>query len=188
MTASNRHILRMLFWYREKMKELLGQEDITIASEYSFITINNEIRFEVSDQSATVDSVSADLKNKLAALQWPGLNSTYNELPWTKDVTQQLETADSIASLATNCTTGDDYEPGNFSRILLTNRYIELQQINYMNSRSIDHKNDYSLRSLIFRISLNETVKMRTEFTDHSSENKRQCGDRIKTALDQMPG
>jgi len=178
----------MLFWYREKMKELLDRDDITVASEYSFVTINNEIRFEVSDQSATVESVDPDLKQNLAAVRWPGLNSTYNELPWTKDIIQQLETADDIANLAFNCTTGDDYRPGNFSRVLLTNKYIELQQINYMNSRSLDHKSNYSLRSLVFRISLSETVKMNTEFRDHSSENNRQCGDRIKAALDRMPG
>ncbi|HEX8060935.1 MAG TPA: hypothetical protein VF473_08365, partial [Cyclobacteriaceae bacterium] len=79
------------------------------------------------------------------------------------------------------------YWPGNFSKILLANKYIELQQVNYMNARSLDHKDNYSLRSLVFRISLADSSKMITEFTDRSSQNNRICGDRIKAALDWMP-
>ncbi|MEJ0031007.1 MAG: hypothetical protein WDO15_11800 [Bacteroidota bacterium] len=68
--------------------------------------------------------------------------------------------------------------------MMLGPNHIELQQVNYMNARSLDHKDDYSLRSLVFRISLDGNQKMITEFTDRSSQNNRECGERIKTALD----
>jgi hypothetical protein len=203
-----REILTVLITYRDRIIELLElnhQEDtiITTASEYSFITItitqNNNpsiiMRFELTDNSAKIESIYSDdktietrTKTKVGSTTWPGFKTiTSVQVPLPNNIIEQLESADNIASLVVNCATGDDYRPGNFSKIILAGKHIELQQINYMNAKSLDHKNDYSLRSLVFRIALIGDSKMITEFADRSSVNNRQCGERIKAALDWSP-
>ena len=201
---SCQEILIVLAGYRSKMIELLkpGQKNdlnITASSEYSFITINitesdnhyATIRFEISDNTAKIESIHATEQHIQATVKsqtWPGLKSNNPEkLSWSGEIIQQVDAADNIASLTVNCTRGDDYHPGNFSKVLLSENHIELQQINYMNAKSLDHKNDYSLRSLVFRIPLTGSTKMITEFTDRSSENNRHCGERIKAAIDWSP-
>jgi hypothetical protein len=159
-----KEILAALVWYRKQIIELFGVEEksISLSSEYSFIKVigpGMDISFQFRSTGTT-------------------------DLPWTNEIIQQIETADNIAGAAVNCTVGDDYSPGNFSKVLLGPNHIELQQVNYMNARSLDHKDDYSLRSLVFRISLEGNKKMITEFTDRSSQNNRECGERIKAALD----
>lgn len=197
-------ILTVLQAYRDKMIELLELNhkkdlSITTSSEYTFITVtitqNNDphttIRFEVADNSSKAENIHSsdpDIKTKVESTTWPGLKTNNQiKLSLSSEIIQQIGAADNIASLAVNCTAGDNYYPGNFSKVILAPNHIELQQINYMNAKSLDHKNDYSLRSLVFRILLSGSSKMITEFTDRSSANKRHCGDNIKAALDWLP-
>lgn len=204
MRVNNRQILNLLVSYRDSLIKLLevDRENITVASEYSFVTVNitqddeqrTYIRFTVSETAASLESIysddksaESDFQKKIEGQRWPGLRAVSTQTSWSNGITHQLETADNIAGLATDCTVGDEYGPGNFSKILLDDTHIELQQVNYMNAKSLDHKDDYSLRSLVFRIPLDETNKMTTEFTDRSSRNNRPCGDRIKAALDWTP-
>lgn len=162
-------IIRKLEAYRSQKLSALGlpaDADVIITSAYSFITLegdNLHIQFEV---------------------KWPEIDSKNDHqfiLP--DEIIKQLATADSIASLAVNCTTGDGYEPGNFSKIILSNSEIELQQINHMNAKSLAHKKNYSLRSLIFKIDLKNPKELKIDFSDHSSENNKHCGDQIKAAI-----
>lgn len=139
-------ILTLLVSYRDRIIDLLelNQKDI-------FITIsqNNEplitIRLPALQHLRKTDSIYSDnksfenaAKTKIEAATWPGFQTnTPTRFPWSNDILQQLESADSIASLAVNCTAGDDYYPGNFSKVILSQHHIELQQINYMDAKSL---------------------------------------------------
>lgn len=105
-------------------------------------------------------------------------------------VTRCLEAADAIAKCAVNCAHGDDYRPGCYSSVLVTDAEIVLSQINHMNAKSLKHKHDYCLRNLVFTIPLTKQdamVKladhqlgpMLISFSDHSSANNRRCGEAI---------
>jgi len=188
-------ILTVLESYRAQVVNVLGidpNSNLSMANAYSFIIIDAgdiHIEFEISETSAKLYKLypsSDPVKNKIESVSWPGLNPVAQK-QFPEHINKHLTTADSVASLAMNCTAGDNYRPGNFSKIIYTNTHIELQQVNYMNAKSLDHKNDYSLRSLVFRIPLSENSKMITEFTDRSSKNNRECGDRIQAALDWLP-
>jgi hypothetical protein len=189
---SAREVVELLQLYRGHVTKVLGVEPETVSNAYSFIVVvapEMQIQFEVSGTSAKLykaSGVSAEVEAKIKAATWPTSGST-DEHNLPDHVYKNLSTADSIANLASNCTMGDDYSPGNFSKVILSKSHIELQQVNYMNAKSLDHKNNYSLRSLVFRIPLDERSKMITEFTDRSSENNRHCGERIQAALDWLP-
>lgn len=159
----SQEILSILDQYRTRVVEVLGAElktDITATSAYSFIIITAgeiHIQFEISETSSKLQSchnISKEAEKKIRSLTWPGLNEATAH-PFSERIVKQLTTADSVASLGLNCTTGDSYRPGNFSKVIYTKNNIELQQVNYMNAKSLDHKHDYSLRSLVFRIALN---------------------------------
>lgn len=109
-----------------------------------------------------------------------------------ENIERYLIVAESIARSAQHCAKGDDYRPGYFSEIIVTPEGITLQQINHMNSRSPDHKKDYSLRNLEFFIPLKPSSPgtrsllpddhigiMRISFSDGSSPNNRACGEKI---------
>jgi hypothetical protein len=125
----------------------------------------------------------------------PWQEKPHNKIYLNEGISDYLTIADTIASQAVNCASGDDYRPGNFSRISVSDDSIILSQINYMNSRSIDHKNDYSLRKLEVLIPLtvmesNDSLydyrigDMLIEFSDRSSPNNRQCGKAIKEQIE----
>jgi hypothetical protein len=193
------------------------EKDFTfnIASQYSFISIDvlrddkkyAHLEFDIGDDSANFNKIYCEdrtieerIKNKIAALQWPGLKSKgQSALPYSEEIKEQLNTADKIAALAVNCARGDNYRPGNFSEILLSKDHIELSQVNHMNAKSLAHKKDYSLRSLVFTIPLGPEAKstkssfsgyrigsMVVEFSDRSSENNRRCGDSIEEELERL--
>jgi hypothetical protein len=117
----------------------------------------------------------------------------------SSEVNAYLTMAESIATPAYLCAAGDDYRPGYFSEISLDANGITLEQINHMNSRSLNHKTDYSLRNLEFFIPLDDSPeqnkrpgidteyigKMRVDFSDRSSENNRKCGDKIMEKLEE---
>jgi hypothetical protein len=196
-------VVTLLLAYQLQLAEVFPGQDLTfsIASQYSFITIDiskskekyAHLKFEIDERSAKLNdlycedrSMEEGIRKKVAALQWPVLKlQGQKELPYSDEIKQELATADKIAALGVNCTMGDNYRPGNFSKILLTEAAIELSQINYMNAKSLAHKNDYSLRSLVFTIPFNGG-KTTFEFSDRSSENNRRCGDRIEEALNAL--
>jgi len=121
---------------------------------------------------------------------------TLEEDPFSKEVIHYLTIADAIAKQAYLCSSGDDYRPGYFSEIILEENRIVLRQINRHNSRSVDHKQDYHLRDLEFFIPLNDVAEklsfqdeqigaMRIHFSDGSSKNNKQCGDRIQKKINE---
>ena len=85
-----------------------------------------------------------------------------NYEPLSEDVNQYLKIAESIAKQAYLCASGDDYSPGYFGTVVLTSDGILLEQINHMNSRSLAHKADYSLRDLTFFITYNAQKTLQT--------------------------
>lgn len=114
---------------------------------------------------------------------------------FSDEVIESLSIADRISQHAVNRNTGDSYWPGNYSIIDILPTCIMLTQVNHMNSRSLNHKNDYSLRNLLFRIPLEQNVKieatfgdvtignMLVNFSDRSSANNLSVGDDIMEAI-----
>lgn len=187
-------ILTILQAYRDQAIKVFGldQDEIEVSSAYSFIIIEArdlKVQFEVDQKSPKIYELYPDnqsIRVKIESAQWPTFNSPSNKEILSEEIIKNLSLADSIAALAYNCTSGDDYRPGNFSKIILTENEIELQQINHMNAKSLDHKKDYSLRSLIFKIDRkNPKEKMSIEFRDNSSANNKSCGDAIQKAIDE---
>jgi hypothetical protein len=184
-------ILTILELYRAQAVKVLGLDvkDIEVSSAYSFIKIdapNLHIQFEVNNTSSKIYELHPEdqsVKSKIESVKWPGFESTSGKNPFPQEINKHLTAAESIAKVAVNCTNGDDYRPGNFSKIIYTGTLIELQQINHMNSRSSDHKKDYSLRSLVFRIDLKNPKELSIDFNDNSSANNKHCGDEIQTAI-----
>lgn len=113
---------------------------------------------------------------------------------YDKSIKRYLDIADSIAKQAHNCSRGDDYRPGFYSKIMITETVIKLSQINTMNSKSIDHKQNYHLRKLEFLIPLDNQPttlwfdyrigSMLLNFSDNSSVNNRSCGNFIKEQIE----
>jgi hypothetical protein len=116
------------------------------------------------------------------------------------DTRNFLSIADSIAALALNQHTGDNYRPGFYNNIEITETAIILSQVNHMNSRSLNHKQDYSLRDLMFTIPIdNKSIPqhqartldgeysigtMHVSFSDRSSANNREAGNAIQIMLE----
>lgn len=202
--------------YRSQLLKILSKEisdDLTldVISQYSFITAEmkksnqffGQVRFEVTDNEGKLISLYCEdgslqkiLTTKMESETWPGwAPPSSTVLPYSQQVLSSMEIADSIAALAKNCTRGDEYRPGNFSKVMLTSNLIKLEQVNHMNAKSLAHKKDYSLRSLVFTIPLESNSPdersfhgykigiMTANFSDNSSENNRPCGDRIVAEL-----
>ena len=155
--------------YRSQLLNILSAPELTelafdVTNEYSFITIEitksgqffGQIRFELTDSAGKLTNFyceDASLKkiiaDKIELENWPGWTSPSSiDMPYSHQVLQSMQTADSIAALTENCARGDDYRPGNFSKISVASNRIRLEQINHMNSKSLAHKNNYSLRNL----------------------------------------
>ena len=118
-------------------------------------------------------------------------------ITFTEALANYLSIAESIASLAYLSAAGDDYHPGYFSEIIIEHDRVTLKQVNHMNSRSLDHKQNYSLRDLEFFIPLQPFATpgplhmdevyigdMRIHFSDRSSANNRTCGDEIQRKIE----
>lgn len=88
MRVNNRQILNLLVSYRDGLIKLLDvdRENITVASEYSFVTVNitqadeqrTYIRFTVSETAASLESIysddksaESDFQRKIEAQRWP---------------------------------------------------------------------------------------------------------------------
>lgn len=193
-------IVAILVEYKSKLSDVLGVDpgSLVIASQYSFIaaTIDSKdihIEFKIDEKSAKIykfycgdKSIEVEIRKKIEASTWPGLESTSTKISWSKDVVDYIRTADEVASLSVDCAAGDSYSPGNFSKVILSKDHIELQQINHMNAKSLDHKKNYSLRSLVFKIPVNVVGEMEVRFSDNSSENNKRCGDQIESELKRL--
>jgi hypothetical protein len=166
-----------------------------------------EVRLKLNGTVAVVERVHCEEKSRTQALE--ALVKTHVTAPrnaWnlkleTKHyhsdaVTKYLAIADGIAGPARNCTHGDDYRPGNFSEISVDEDFIILSQINHMNAKSLAHKEDYSLRDLVFTIPLGEARKrqafddvmigeMQVAMSDLSSAPNRSCGAAIAERIAQ---
>ncbi len=212
-------IISKLIEYQLKLLNVLNLNEsreltIDLTSEYSYITIDimksaeqfARIQFTLDDEAGEPSNIYCQentnaewILKKIKPESWPGWNSpSIDNLHYSNEVMQSLQTADSIAALATNCASGDNYRPGNFSKISFNSQRIELRQINHMNAKSLAHKQNYSLRNLVFTIPFEEDkVKkkrfetyqvgnMIIEFSDNSSQNNKPCGQRIIEALNRL--
>ena len=166
-----------------------------------------EVRFEIVNDKIVLKEVYHEkpLRNTAIVLSVQS-NKKISDVSWQTKVEhpasyleylQYLTAADQIASLAMNCASGDNYRPGFYSQIEIGEEYIWLTQNNHMNSRSLDHKENYSMRKLKFWIPLIEHPEqtrmfdytidaMKLEFSDHSSANNRACGDRIEDKIKEL--
>lgn len=117
-------------------------------------------------------------------------DASMSENIYGAETLRYLEIADEIAKEGYLCASGDNYNPGFFSKIVINDDGIILEQVNRMNAKSIDHKQDYHMRDLEFFIPLSnqrehlsfqnyKIGKMLITFEDHSSKNNKFCGDRI---------
>jgi hypothetical protein len=121
------------------------------------------------------------------------VNTSLHEL-FSQEVMNSVKTAEAIAQPAYGCMSGDDYAPGVFSKVALSEKGIHLEQINHYNARSLAHKENYSLRNLKFFVPTgadevrttygSEKIgNMLVEFDDRSSANNRECGRLINAKI-----
>jgi len=123
-----------------------------------------------------------------------------------KEITNYLEKADMIAKNGYACNSGDNYQAGLYSEIIISDAYLRLNQINWWNAKSLDREN-YCMRKLVFLIPIQENKQvalkilqkelsfteiythqnMLAGFEDHSATNYRTCGQAIlKTLKDEF--
>lgn len=202
------------------------QKNIRLAYSFIMLTLLKEevlyakITFELKQDQVVLNEVYTENTSRKVLLEkliqkniflrnfsWSA--AATNEYKSGTVITRCLAIADAIADRAVNCARGDEYRPGRYSSVLVTDEKIVLSQINRMNAKSLDHKNDYSLRDLEFTIPLIEVATpqsgvrttvgvptvdflavgvptnrhnigpMLISFSDHSSANNRACGERI---------
>jgi hypothetical protein len=132
-------------------------------------------------------------KNKVTGQNW---NVKSGLTFYDQKIYEYLRIADTIARRSENCASGDNYRPGAFSEILIYDEKIILSQINYMNSKSLAHKDSYSMRDLVFTIPLTtvteEKLRFQEEqigemlilFSDRSAKSKKSCGDSIREQIE----
>lgn len=194
--------------------------DLTVSLSYTFITLKIlrgtkdqtrkdlfiQIIFRIENNQILLSEIFH--ANKIDTQQLIDdikLNKTLHEISLTFKQQQKIAfsdkilnyllIADRISMHAVNRYAGDNYWPGNYSTIKLTSNAIVLEQVNHMNSRSLNHKENYSLRSLIFKIPLQHALpfkqsfddvlleNMVISFSDHSSPNNREAGDAIQEQI-----
>lgn len=184
----------------------LRTESASDRSEYSE-KIYCQISFEISGNTVVFKELYHENADDKEALTMAILNDdSVNRIAWqtsfenafyhSEETMRYLSIADEIAAAAYNCTSGDDYYPGYFSEIQRSDGMLKLSQVNHMNSRSLQHKNNYSLRKLEFFIPLSEHTeekpfydyeigKMKLYFKDSSSANNKKCGDAIVAKIEE---
>ncbi len=133
--------------------------------------------------------------------------SKWLDLCESEKVKNKLAIADKIAQTGHYCTSGDDYSPGFYNRILITEAGIELSQENRWNATSLDREN-YCLRKLLFFIpfgvlkeediltfrknadgeATDKVDDLLIFFEDHSSPNYKECGQKIFAAIKEEVG
>jgi hypothetical protein len=160
--------------------------------------------FEIREQIVFCSGLYCQIKDDqneiedLIRLHTPATGRPWNpvaqDVVYSPAVSAYLAIADSIAGEGYMCSSGDHYRPGYFSELVISDNEIELKQINHWNARSLNHKNDYHLRDLVLVIPLTPgqersaghdyTIgEMTVNFSDRSSVNNRQCGDKIQDRI-----
>ncbi len=200
-----------------------------ISSTYSFITLDLyrlyklsdekelekrllcRVRFEIVKDAVLFKEVyheNAIEKEILTTLI--SENKKVNGITWRKtientfyrsdEITTCLNQADEIAAIAMNYASGDDYRPGFFSAISIEEEGIRLSQVNHMNAKSLNHKENYSLRNLEFFIPFEKKQdakrrwqeyrlgEMSIQFSDGSSKNNKPCGEEIIKKIEALGG
>ncbi len=197
--SSQYNFITLQLQYHHKEDKDQTQPTIDNYCEVTFEITDNRIVFKelyVGDESRYDDLKKIIHKDKTVNNTLWNQNNSKQSAP-SLTITNYLTLADTIANEAVNCTSGDDYRPGNYSKVTLDDEFISLHQINYMNSRSLDHKEDYSMRNLEFIIPIAESRKdssrydyqigeMLINLSDNSSKNNKHCGQVIKEKIEQM--
>ncbi len=226
MTTANS--IQALHPYIQLAKWLVGKERLQESSEkltysvslsYDVITVQVfrsaqqkalyiQVLFEINQKKIYVKDLYHKASDALALLNLIKSNPNVHEAPFAEPtdsvswvmpyIHNYLVIADRIAEKALHQCTGDDYRPSYYSKIEITETHILLSQINHLNSRSLAHKENYSLRNLMLTIPLNEHAAvsesvyntdriglMDIAFSDHSSANNRSAGDRIKDQINE---
>jgi hypothetical protein len=145
--------------------------------------------------------VDKNLSNKLkketkeitGPFQWDSLPKKTFKL--NQEVIKYLEIADRIAAFGNDLSA----RPTDYRSVTITKNEIKLDQSNHMNSRSLDHKDSYLLRDLIFLIPLENRNKkgsdkivigsyfigdMEIIFNDGSAKSQKYTGDKISKQLE----
>lgn len=206
------------FWFsletlRKNILETTGNEyTSTLQQSYGFIILELrnaeqqlflQVKFQIQfPKKLTCYSFYCEEKNMATKIkaytdQLAG-DFEWNESPestfkLTPQQIQYLEMADRIAS------PGNDINatPSSYGSVIITSEFIKFEQINHMNSTSLDHKDSYSLRDLYFIIPLKGTSKRRHDlkigsyylgemevfFQDGSAKTQRATGDQIMIQL-----
>lgn len=172
----------------KKKEQPLGEK--VLPSRYTKIT------FQIDQQGVSCTEVYAAQKDRENVLRdfifqnIPVWNTNKPTSVYGEETVRYLEIADLIARNGYLCSAGDNYSPGYFSEIKIEDNRIILRQINRWNSKSLDHRDDYHMRDLEFFIPLqsaeggysfhdNRIGQMLINFTDHSSNNNKACGESI---------
>ncbi len=197
----------------------------SLSSEYNFITLRLncrsqsssggeseriycQISFEIEDgnvvfkelyheNASQKDILEKVLRKEDKLMKTPWLVQTKLPMYESKEITLYLSIADEIAGVTSNCVRGDNYYPGVYSSVTIDDKALTLSQVNHMNSRSSDHKEDYSLRKLEFRIPLQELPDpnsrydytigaMGIYFSDYSSKNNKSCGEAVLKKIEEV--
>ncbi|MCU0436376.1 MAG: hypothetical protein MUC49_00575 [Raineya sp.] len=128
------------------------------------------------------------------------LNSPLLKKYQDKEIINYLNKIDIIAKNGYACSSGDDYQAGLYSEIIISDVYLRLNQINWWNAKSLD-RNNYCMRKLVFLIPVQDNKSLLSEilkkeflntysyqdmvagFEDHSAPDYRTCGQAILKAL-----
>lgn len=125
-----------------------GEFDRRLLCQIKFEIVQDKIEFkEVYHQKPRQDALRLAIvdNKKISGIPW---QKEVSDKSFCKEYLEYLAAADEIASISANCASGDNYYPGFYSEIKIGEKGIELNQINHMNSKSLDHKQNYSLRDL----------------------------------------
>lgn len=149
-------------------------------------------RFYCADKKITPKLKNEVLK-KVGKFEWESAFDVTFTL--TEEQIEYLEIADRIASLGNDT----NNQPSFYESVQITSDFIKLNQPNYLNSESIDHKNNFYLRDLYFKIPLHKKKatnerslnplenfyigNMKIFFTDTSSKQNQNTGNLIKNQI-----
>ena len=193
------------------MEELNGVKyEATLEQSYSFIELELKdsanqlflnISYKIEHPGTLILSGLYCSDNKLVRKLKLKANQLLGEFKWdsvpktTFDLGEKqieyLQIADRIAAF------GNDLSatPTDFRNVVVTSNFIKLDQSNYWNSRSLDHKDSYLLRDLYFYVPLNDAaIKVKNDklvfgsyfigdmvviFSNGSADSQKEIGNEI---------
>jgi hypothetical protein len=165
-----------------------------------------EAKFNIEDKTCTLSSFyceNAIIQEKLKSFVLDNAPKTFDTTinttisPFNEETLKYLAMADEIAKESYLCSSEDSYHPGYYTDIILEETQIVLKQINRTNARSVNHKQDYYMRDLIFYIPTTaidltpsysdiKIGRMSVQFSDNSTPNNKKCGNRIKEKINEV--